>query len=199
MNNNETVKHVILYISITLLLITVTFSASRAYYLARITVTDKINDTSITNANLDIDFLTSQYINEPKLMLINDSDREASAPYTSFAITSKSTSTISADYTLYLTDFTISDNFVSNDFKWELARKNDSGETQVATGNFANAVTGEDYTLTTASITIAPQDTHQYIFRIWLSYTDSDQANLLNGSFSGKIALTTGKITNKGK
>lgn len=199
MNNNETVKHVILYISITLLLITVTFSASRAYYLARITVTDKINDTSITNANLDIDFLTSQYINEPKLMLINDSDREASAPYTSFAITSKSTSTISADYTLYLTDFTISDNFVSNDFKWELARKNDSGETQVATGNFANAVTGEDYTLTTASITIAPQDTHQYIFRIWLSYTDKDQANLLNGSFSGKIALTTGKITNKGK
>ena len=199
MNNNETVKHVILYISITLLLITVTFSASRAYYLARITVTDKINDTSITNANLDIDFLTSQYINEPKLMLINDSDREASAPYTSFAITSKSTSTISADYTLYLTDFTISDNFVSNDFKWELARKNDSGETQVATGNFANAVTGEDYTLTTASISIAPQDTHQYIFRIWLSYTDNDQANLLNGSFSGKIALTTGKITNKGK
>ena len=59
MNNNETVKHVILYISITLLLITVTFSASRAYYLARITVADKINDTSITNANLDIDFLTS--------------------------------------------------------------------------------------------------------------------------------------------
>lgn len=199
MNNNETVKHVILYISITLLLITVTFSASRAYYLARITVADKINDTSIMNANLDIDFLTSQYINEPKLMLINDSDRAASAPYTSFAITSKSTSTISADYTLYLTDFTISDNFVSNDFKWELVRKNDSGETQVATGNFANAVTGKDYTLTTANITIAPQDTHQYIFRIWLSYTDNDQANLLNGSFSGKIALTTGKITNKGK
>ena len=88
---------------------------------------------------------------------------------------------------------------MSNDFKWELVRKNDSGETQVATGNFANAVTGKDYTLTTANITIAPQDTHQYIFRIWLSYTDSDQANLLNGSFSGKIALTTGKITNKGK
>lgn len=123
MNNNETVKHVILYISITLLLITVTFSASRAYYLARITVADKINDTSITNANLDIDFLTSQYINEPKLMLINDSDRVASAPYTSFAITSKSTSTISADYTLYLTDFTISDNFVSNDFNGNLSEK----------------------------------------------------------------------------
>ena len=52
MNNNETVKHVILYISITLLLITVTFSASRAYYLARITVADKINDTSITNATI---------------------------------------------------------------------------------------------------------------------------------------------------
>lgn len=198
MNTNDTVKHVILYISITLIIITVTFSASRAYYLARITVADQINDTTISNANLDIEFLTSQYINEAKMMLINDSDRQTSAPYTSFAITSKSTSTISTTYTLYLTDFTISDNFVSNDFKWELARKTDSGEEQVATGNFANAVTGKDYTLTSKAITIAPQDTHQYIFRVWLSYTDNDQASLLNGSFSGKIALTTGKITNQG-
>ena len=141
MNTNETVKHVILYISITLIIATVTFAASRAYYLPKITVDGKINDTTITNANLDIEFLTSQYINEPKMMLINDSDRQASAPYTSFAITSKSTSTISVDYTLYLTNFTISDNFVSSDFKWELAKKTDSGETQVATGNFANAVT----------------------------------------------------------
>ena len=186
MNTNETVKHVILYISITLIIATVTFAASRAYYLAKITVDGKINDTTITNANLDIEFLTSQYINEPKMMLINDSDRQASAPYTSFAITSKSTSTIS-------------DNFVSSDFKWELAKKTDSGETQVATGNFANAVTGKDYTLTTTGVTISPQDTHQYIFRVWLSYTDNDQASLLNGSFSGKIALTTGKITNEGK
>lgn len=198
MNTNDTVKHVILYISITLIIITVTFSASRAYYLARITVADKINDTTITNANLDIEFLTSQYINEAKMMLINDSERQASAPYTSFAITSKSTSTISATYTLYLTDFTISDNFVSNDFKWELARKTDNGEEQVAIGNFANAITGKDYTLTSTGITIAPQDTHQYIFRVWLSYTDKDQASLLDGSFSGKVALTTGKITNKG-
>ena len=199
MNTNETVKHVILYISITLIIATVTLAASRAYYLAKITVDDKINNTTITNANLDIEFLTSQYINEPKMMLINDSDRQASAPYTSFAITSKSTSTISVDYTLYLTNFTISDNFVSSDLKWELAKKTDSGETQVATGNFANAVTGKDYTLTTTGITISPQDTHQYIFRVWLSYTDNDQASLLNGSFSGKIALTTGKITSEGK
>ena len=199
MNTNETVKHVILYISITLIIATVTFAASRAYYLAKITVDGKINDTTITNANLDIEFLTSQYINEPKMMLINDSDRQASAPYASFAITSKSTSTISVDYTLYLTNFTISDNFVSSDFKWELAKKTDSGETQVATGNFANAVTGKDYTLTTTGITISPQDTHQYIFRVWLSYTDNDQASLLNGSFSGKMALTTGKIINEGK
>ncbi len=198
MSTNETIKHTILYITIALLIVTITFATSRAYYLARVTGTDKINDTTITNANLDIEFLTSQYINEPKMMLIKDSERQVSAPYTSFAITSKSTSTISVDYTLYLTDFTISDNFVSSDFKWELAQKNDSGETQIATGNFANAETGKDYTLTTTGITIAPQDTHQYIFRIWLSYTDNDQANLLSGSFGGKMALTTGKITSTG-
>ena len=62
MNTNETVKHVILYISITLIIATVTFALSRAYYLAKITVADKINATTVKNANLDIEFLTSQYI-----------------------------------------------------------------------------------------------------------------------------------------
>lgn len=195
MKTKETVKHTILYISIALILITTAFTASRAFYLAKINVTDTINPSTITNANLDIEFLTSQYINEPSMMLINDADRQNSTAYTNFTITSKSTSTMTANYTLYLTDFTISTNFISEDFKWELTKKGDSGETTIATGNFSNAVSGKDYTLTTDEITISPSETQQYVFRIWLSYADRDQSNLLEGSFSGKIGLTTGKIT----
>lgn len=195
MKTKDTVKHFILYISIALILITTAFSASRAFYLARIKITDTINPSTVTNANLDIEFLTSQYINEPKMMLINDADRQSSAAYTSFAITSKSTSTIKANYTLYLTDFTISTNFISEDFKWELVRKDGSSETTISNGNFSSAVSGNDYTLTTEALTISPSETQQYIFRIWLSYTDKDQASLLEGSFSGKMGLTTGKIT----
>ena len=195
MKTKETVKHTILYISIALILITTAFTASRAFYLAKINVTDTINPTTVTNANLDIEFLTSQYINEPRMMLINDADRQNSTAYTNFTITSKSTSTMTANYTLYLTDFTISTNFISEDFKWELTKKGDSGETTIATGNFSNAVSGKDYTLTTDEITISPSETQQYVFRIWLSYADRDQSNLLEGSFSGKIGLTTGKIT----
>lgn len=195
MKTKETVKHTILYISIALILITTAFTASRAFYLAKINVTDTINPSTVTNANLDIEFLTSQYINEPSMMLINDADRQKSTAYTNFTITSKSTSTMKANYTLYLTDFTISTNFISEDFKWELTKKGDSGETTIATGNFSNAVSGKDYTLTTDEITISPSETQQYVFRIWLSYADRDQSNLLEGSFSGKIGLTTGKIT----
>lgn len=195
MKTKETVKHTILYISIALILITTAFIASRAFYLAKINVTDTINPSTVTNANLDIEFLTSRYINEPKMMLINDADRQNSTAYTNFTITSKSTSTMTANYTLYLTDFTISTNFISEDFKWELTKKGDSGETTIATGNFSNAVSGKDYTLTTDEITISPSETQQYVFRIWLSYADRDQSNLLEGSFSGKIGLTTGKIT----
>ncbi len=195
MKTKETVKHTILYISIALILITTAFTASRAFYLAKINVTDTINPSTVTNANLDIEFLTSQYINEPRMMLINDADRQNSTAYTNFTITSKSTSTMTANYTLYLTDFTISTNFISEDFKWELTKKGDSGETTIATGNFSNAVSGKDYTLTTDEITISPSETQQYVFRIWLSYADRDQSNLLEGSFSGKIGLTTGKIT----
>lgn len=195
MKTKETIKHTILYISIALILITTAFTASRAFYLAKINVTDTINPSTVTNANLDIEFLTSQYINEPSMMLINDADRQNSTAYTNFTITSKSTSTMTANYTLYLTDFTISTNFISEDFKWELTKKGDSGETTIATGNFSNAVSGKDYTLTTDEITISPSETQQYVFRIWLSYADRDQSNLLEGSFSGKIGLTTGKIT----
>lgn len=195
MKTKETVKHTILYISIALILITTAFTASRAFYLAKINVTDTINPSTVTNANLDIEFLTSRYINEPKMMLINDADRQNSTAYTNFTITSKSTSTMTANYTLYLTDFTISTNFISEDFKWELTKKGESGETTIATGNFSNAVSGKDYTLTTDEITISPSETQQYVFRIWLSYADRDQSNLLEGSFSGKIGLTTGKIT----
>ncbi len=195
MKTKDTVKHTILYISIALILITTAFTASRAFYLAKINVTDTINPSTVTNANLDIEFLTSQYINEPSMMLINDADRQNSTAYTNFTITSKSTSTMTANYTLYLTDFTISTNFISEDFKWELTKKGDSGETTIATGNFSNAVSGKDYTLTTDEITISPSETQQYVFRIWLSYADRDQSNLLEGSFSGKIGLTTGKIT----
>lgn len=195
MKTKETVKHTILYISIALILITTAFTASRAFYLAKINVTDTINPSTVTNANLDIEFLTSQYINEPSMMLIKDADRQNSTAYTNFTITSKSTSTMTANYTLYLTDFTISTNFISEDFKWELTKKGDSGETTIATGNFSNAVSGKDYTLTTDEITISPSETQQYVFRIWLSYADRDQSNLLEGSFSGKIGLTTGKIT----
>ena len=195
MKTKETVKHTILYISIALILITTAFTASRAFYLAKINVTDTINPSTVTNANLDIEFLTSRYINEPKMMLINDADRQNSTVYTNFTITSKSTSTMTANYTLYLTDFIISTNFISEDFKWELTKKGDSGETTIATGNFSNAVSGKDYTLTTDEITISPSETQQYVFRIWLSYADRDQSNLLEGSFSGKIGLTTGKIT----
>lgn len=195
MKTKDTVKHTILYISIALILITTAFTASRAFYLAKINVTDTINPSTVTNANLDIEFLTSRYINEPKMMLINDADRQNSTAYTNFTITSKSTSTMTANYTLYLTDFTISTNFISEDFKWELTKKGDSGETTIATGNFSNAVSGKDYTLTTDEITISPSETQQYVFRIWLSYADRDQSNLLEGSFSGKIGLTTGKIT----
>ena len=195
MKTKETVKHTILYISIALILITTAFTASRAFYLAKINVTDTINPSTVTNANLDIEFLTSRYINEPKMMLINDADRQNSTAYTNFTITSKSTSTMTANYTLYLTDFTISTNFISEDFKWELTKKGDSGETTISTCNFSNAVSCKDYTLTTDEITISPSETQQYVFRIWLSYADRDQSNLLEGSFSGKIGLTTGKIT----
>jgi len=195
MNRKEFSKHLILYVSIAVLLVTTAFSVSRAYYLANISGNEDAKPTNISTANVDIDFLTSQYINNSNMMLIEDSKHTTTPDYTTFAISSTSNSTLTVDYTLAITEFSISSNFVSSDFKWELVKVDGSTETLVESGNFSNAVSGTDYVLTTTNLSIAPQDTQKYTFRIWLSYADRDQNSLLQGSFSGKIALTTGKIT----
>ncbi len=197
MTKKDTIKHAILYISIAVILITTAFSASRAYFLMQISGNDTVKPTTISAANIDIDFITSSYINEPKMMLIKDSEKD-SAPSSTFAVSSKASTTVSVEYTLFLTELTISSGFVSQDFKWELVKVDNGSETEVASGNFSDAVSGKDYTLTTSSITIKPNDTHTYKFRVWLSYTDKDQSELLNGEFKAKIGYTTGKIVASG-
>jgi len=206
MEKRELRKHLILYVSITLLLITAAFSLSRAYFTMNIIGNDTEDDVEIQNATVDLSLTSSKTMQDNNdkatLMLIDDDDRvgNAYAPYADFSLTSTSSSTISVTYNVYLTECKISSGFISAYFKWELVSLDTSGtETAVASGDFSNATSdttdGITYQLTSSSVTIAPSSTQSYRLRVWLSNDDeNDQSSLLSQTFSAKVQITTDKM-----
>ena len=178
-------RNLVLYFSITIILISVAFAVSYAFFNANILGNDKVTTTNVTTGTLTIDFATSAYINNTNLFLISDSDIETKADATKFSI-SNTNGNVTGKYTISLTDLTISDNLKSADFKWQLLKNN----TALATGNFTNATTGTEYSLTTSNQSISVNQTDSYILRIWLSETQQDQLSLTNGTFSAKVKMT---------
>ena len=76
--------------------------------------------------------------------------------------------------------------FKSKYFKWELLKNG----TTLYSGNFTNAITGEDYLLTSSPQTLEVSKTDNYILRIWLENDlQVNQIDLTNGTFSGKVKL----------
>lgn len=189
---NELKKHIVLYISIVLIIITVTFTISYAFFQTIISGNDTAKKTEATTGNLAIDFTTSQYINDTNLMLIQDADRAAKAPYTTFTIKPTSDTNVASQYNLYLTDINISDNLKSADFKWEIIK----GSTTINSGNYLNATSGTDLLLTSTPIDLSATSTGDtWIFRTWLSETNEDQLSLTNGTFSARVKVVA--VVNK--
>lgn len=178
-------RNLVLYSSITIILISIAFAVSYAFYQATITGNDTATTTNVKSGTLTIDFATSAYINNTKLFLIDDSDVATKADSSTFTI-ANSSGTVSGKYVLSLTELTISDNLKSSDFKWQLLKNN----TIIESGNFLNAVTDSDFTLTTSNQTINVGQTDSYILRIWLSNSQEDQLSLTGGTFSAKVKMT---------
>lgn len=182
-------------------LIVLGVSSSYAYY--SIVITGTPNTTTLKSGKLDISTnLTSvSAINNAKLFLINAADKASKAESVSFYVQNTSSSTVSAQYYIYLRNINISKNLYSKYFKWELLRNG----TVVASGNFASATrtsssssteasnvstTASDITLTTSALSIAKNTKDTLIFRLWLENDSTvNQISLTEGSFSGKLYL----------
>ena len=175
----------VLYLSITIILISVAFVISYAFFTANILGNDTATKTNVTTGTLNIDFATSAYINNTNLFLIADSDAATKADTTNFTVANTS-GNVTGKYTLSLTELTISDNFKSSDFKWQLLKNG----TELTSGNFLSALTGTDFNLTTSNQTINVGQTDTYILRVWLSESGQDQLTLTNGTFSAKVKMT---------
>lgn|SRR5574344_69187 len=178
----------VLYISITVLLISLAFSMSYAVLTAKVEGNSAATPMSVNTSSLTIDFTTSEYINNNKMSLINDSEKTDKAEKNIFTISNSSG--VMAKYNLALTELVISDNLKSSDFKWELL-KNDS---IISNGDFSNAISATDYSISSVQ-SIGNNQTDSYIFRIWLSESGTNQIGLLNGSFNAKVKLVASATT----
>lgn len=183
---NDIKKHSILYISIAIIVISITFVVSYAYMTAKVIGNEDANNTKVSTGTLEVSFTTSSYIKENDMQLINAADVAKSAAHTDFSISHSKNSNVATKYNLYLTELTISDNFKSKYFKWELLKNG----TTLYSGNFTNAITGEDYLLTSSPQTLEVSKTDNYILRIWLENDlQVNQIDLTNGTFSGNVKL----------
>lgn len=192
------IRNFVLYISIVVLLISFTFKASYAYFTA--ILNSNTREATGTAGTLSMDYQTSQTIYTEMMLPISASQAPTKAEKSLFTL--RNTGTVPTIYYLSLTDFQISNNLIDEDFKWELLLDG----TTVASGNFSDAVSGQDYIFKksngkayTKSISPSndPTTNDSYELRIYILETSDNQNDLLNGTFRGKVKYTavTGSFT----
>ena len=198
---NISKKHIVLYFSLAMLLVSLAFSVSYAYFTMTITGNENVQETRVVTGILDIDFNITDKITNSNIMLIDDSDREERAEAITFSVSNNGTGNVSGAYLIYLNDLTISDNLKSADFKWELVKNN----VTLFEGDFLTASTGNAFPITSMTSasgvvsplvqTIAVNNTDNFVLRVWLSSTDDDQTGLLGGTFSAKVKMIATQVT----
>lgn len=204
-NAENTKKRIMLgSLIIVVSIIIIGISLSYAYFVNTVQEVNPENQgANITSGELTMNFSTSQYINAANAGLVNDANVLTDANYTAFSITLPSdASASSANYSIYLTEIKMTQNFKSGYVKWALYN---AENISIASGTFNDAVLASadngDGTYNAENIviedalTINKGDTTSYRLYIWLSNDPSvNQIDLLNGSLSAKVGFraTTG-------
>ncbi len=199
-------------------LVILAMSTSYAYFTLKIN--GESTKTNLVAGKLDIDTdLTTKKatIDNAKLSLIKESEKNEKADKVEFYIQNSSTDGIDALYYVYLDDVTLTDNLKDKKFKWELVKKTGSLEESVINSGDFSTITGtttqvsvenngkpEQKSATHADkfllnktnsesdeaqgVTLTNGTKDTLIFRIWLEDDPSNnQESLLNGSFKAKL------------
>lgn len=189
-------KFIILLVS----LLVIGVSTSYAFFRTTITGDTDTNKVQAANLKIDTDLDAKEVINNNNLDLIDESQIDSKADSLNFSLTNNSESNISGSYNVYLREVKLSKNLYSNYFKWELLKS----DVKIASGDFSsasrsdNAVEGEDSRVETSAndikllenpIDIAPGETHNLTFRIYLLNDNVNQIDLTEGTFSGKLNI----------
>lgn len=179
---------VFVYIAVILLIVVISLSGSYAWYSANVD-NGTTYETVITAGDLKLGFENSQYFTVNDMIIIDSSEVESSAPKSQFDV--RNTGTVDASYDLYF-NTTVTNNLISNDFKWELLIDGVS----VNTGTFGTITPGSvsptsaSFKVTNAPITLNPNQVNSCVFRVWLQDEDYNQISLTEGTMTGNISIT---------
>ena len=189
-------RNIILYLSIIVIIICVGFKTSYAFYTAVVTNSKNPSATVVRSGELEMKFTNNtKYLNVTNLTLMSASDA-ASDPnnYSSFSISN--TGSVTGKYKLYLSNYTITENLVNQDFKWKLTVNG-----TVYSGTFYDLFNGktvvsgvitsssDDVLLVPNYITLAANGSHNCEFRVWIQEEEHIQINLTEGTFRTTLKL----------
>lgn len=198
-NNNYKLpkRNIVLYLSVVVILMSFTFRASYAFYTATVTNLTNPTPTVLESGNLELKFANgSKYINAQNLSLTTaEAAASATDNYSSFTITN--TGTLTGNYKLYLSNYSITKNLINSDFKWKLTINGTTytgtfydlfnGMTPDANGIVSSSTV--DIPLISNSISLPAGSNHSGEFRIWLEEADHNQIGLTEGEFRTTIRL----------
>lgn len=166
-------------------IVPIILSVSYAYFLARVSGDNTIIDGNATN-KFDIDLITTDngYINASDMLPISETASADKAAKGIFSVKTGSND-YKINYSLSLTDITISDNLKSSDdLKWELWSSDTN--TKISSGTFKNT---SSTLLLKNNIIINKNQTNNYELRIYVLETNTNQLELLDGTLSAKVTM----------
>lgn len=189
-------RNIVLYVSIIVIVVSITFRTSYAFYLGYVNNAKEPTPTVVESGALELKFANDvKYLNVEDLSIMTAADAAvAENNYSSFSVINNGT--LSAKYKLYLSNYSLTENLVDADFKWKLTI-----DGVVYTGTFYDLFNGktsnngviesttDDIALISNDITLAPNSTHNCEFRVWLQEADRNQINLTDGTFRTTIRL----------
>lgn len=171
-------------------IVPIILSVSYAYFLARVSGDNTVIDGNATG-KFDIDLITTNegHINASDLLPISEDVSKDKAAKGIFSVKT-GTNDYKINYSLSLTDITISDNLKSSeDLKWELW--NTDTNIKISNGTFKDATTT---LLLKDNIIINKDTTNNYELRIYVLETNTNQIELLNGTLQVKVTMNAEMI-----
>ena len=189
-------RNIVLYISIALIIVSIAFRASYAFFSATVTNTNTPSSTTVTSGELNLEFDNNVNILNVQNLGLMTAEAAASATnnYSTFTITN--TGSVAGKYKLYLTNYSITENLVNADFKYKLTI---DGNTY--SGTFYDLFNGKTATngiiasgtdnisLLSSDITIASGASHNCELRVWIQEENHNQIGLTEGTLRTSIRL----------
>ena len=151
--------------------------------------------TNVKTGVLDIEFLTSDYINNSDVQLIPVANFFDEADKCLFSVKNTlGVATVPSKYAVYMTGLDISTSFKTADLIWELKKNG----TTAASGNFAantstpfnSAILAEDSEILLIDNMVLPLGTtDNWILYVGILETSNDQSDLYNGHIEFKLKI----------